>query len=113
VRKNAPHCGVVVEDWQAYCRNGDLVGFPNYRAADAERPELEKRARAAREDAQKRGITSLLAKLEALAERSRPLIAMGFSICDDILRSDKYGTTINDLKVTSATRQKQRIIRCG
>lgn len=37
-----------------------------------------------------RGVEALLAKLEAVAEKSRPVIAMSFSACDDILRADKY-----------------------
>jgi len=79
-----------VEYWQVYCRCGEFVGFPNYRAAAAENDELEERSRAAREDAATRGLTPLLDKLEALAEKSRPVIVMDFFVCDDILRSGKY-----------------------
>ena len=88
--ENCPHCGEVVEYWQVNCRCGEFVGFPNYRAATAEYDELEKRARAAHDDATTRGLATLLVKLEALATSSQPVIAMGFAACDDILRSGKY-----------------------
>ncbi len=88
--ENCPHCGEVVEHWQVHCRCEEFIGFPNYRAAAAEYDELEKRALAARADATTRGLIPLLAKLEALAEKCRPVIVMDFSVCDDILRSDKY-----------------------
>jgi hypothetical protein len=64
--------------------------FPNHRAAAIERDELSKRYEAARNDPETRKVAPLLAKLESLAERSRPVIAMSFAACDDILRSDKY-----------------------
>jgi hypothetical protein len=41
-------------------------------------------------DAARRSITPLLAKLEAIAKRSQPVINMDFAACDDILRSGKY-----------------------
>jgi hypothetical protein len=88
--KNCPNCGDAVEYWQVNCRCGDFVGFPNYRAAAADYDELEKRERAARADATTRGLLPLLAKLEGLAEGSRPVIVMDFVVCDDILRSGKY-----------------------
>src|SRR5207253_874190 len=52
--------------------------------------ELAKRYDAVRQDATLRGVAHLLVKLEALAEQSRPVIAMSFAACDDILRPGKY-----------------------
>jgi hypothetical protein len=85
-----PRCGEAIKYWQVNCRCGEFLGFPNYRAAAAEHDELLTRYKAARKDAQARQVALLLAKLEALAEESRPVIAMSFAACDDILRSDKY-----------------------
>jgi hypothetical protein len=86
-----PECGEVVEYWQVHCRCGHFLDFPNFRAATAERDALVKRCDAARDDSQMRRVgPALLAKLESLAEQSRPVIAMSFAACDDILRSDKY-----------------------
>lgn len=51
---------------------------------------MTKRHCAARDDCHSRGVESRLTKLEDLAETSRPVIAMPFAVCDDILRSDKY-----------------------
>jgi len=45
---------------------------------------------AARNDAQQRGVGLLLDKLEVLTEQARPVIAMAFSACDDILRPGRY-----------------------
>ncbi len=44
----------------------------------------------ARDDCRSRGVAPLLTKSEDLAEISRPVIAMPFAVCDDILRPDKY-----------------------
>jgi len=87
---NCPDCGQVVEYWRVQCRCGHFVGFPNYRDVAAERAELTKRHTAAQDDCKKRRVASLLTKLEDLAEQSRPVIAMSFSACDDILRPGKY-----------------------
>lgn len=87
---NCPDCGIAFEYWQAHCRNGHLVGFPNYRAAEAERVELSARFQAAGDNARNRGLASLLAKLDTLAQSSQPVIVMSFAACDNILRSDKY-----------------------
>jgi hypothetical protein len=85
-----PDCGETIKYWQVHCRCGQFLGFPNYRAAAAEHEELMRRYDAARDDSEARRVAPLLAKLEALAEQSRPVIAMSFAACDDILRSDKY-----------------------
>jgi hypothetical protein len=85
-----PDCGEPIKYWQVHCRCGHFLGYPNYRAAAAEREELMRRCEAARDDAETRRVAPLLAKLEALAEQSRPVIAMSFAACDNILRSDKY-----------------------
>ena len=87
---NCPDCGQVVEYWRVQCRCGYFVGFPNYRDVAAERAELTTRHTAAQDDCKKRGVAPLLTKLEDLAEQSRPVIAMFFSACDEILRADKY-----------------------
>lgn len=71
-------------------RCGTFIGFPNYRAAEAERPELDARYTAAQIDANNRLVTKLLNKLQSLAENSRPVICMSFAACDDILRPGKY-----------------------
>lgn len=83
-------CSEAAQYWQVHCRCGDFLGFPDYRAATAEREELVKRYEAARDASKKRGLSSSLAKLDALVEQSRPVIAMSFAACDDMLRSDKY-----------------------
>jgi len=62
-----------------------------------------KRATAARDGARSRGLAPLLAKLEAIAEQSRPVTAMDFGVCDDILRSKKYGNY--DRRVESGERE--------
>jgi hypothetical protein len=85
-----PECGKPIKYWEVHCRCGQLLGYPNYRAAAAEREDLMRRYEAARHDAEARRVAPLLAKVEALAEQSRPVIAMPFAVCDDILRSDKY-----------------------
>lgn len=85
-----PDCGEIIAYWHVHCRCGHFVGFPNYREAAAERDELLKRHAVAQDDATVRGVASLLVKLDALVEQSRPVIAMPFSVCDDILRPDKY-----------------------
>ncbi len=87
---NCPDCGEAIEYWRVQCRCGHFVGFPNYRDVAAERAELTKRHTAAQDDCKTRGVAHLLTKLEALAELSRPVIAMSFSACDDILRPGKY-----------------------
>jgi hypothetical protein len=78
-----------VNYWTVNCRCGCFLGFPNRRAAEAERDELTKRYEIARQDVSARNVVSLLAKLETLAEQSRPAIASSFEACDDILRSRK------------------------
>ena len=85
-----PDCAQTIEYWRVHCRCGHFVGFPNYREVAAERAELTKRHTAAQDDCKKRGVADLLTKLEALAEQSRPVIAMPFATSDDILRADKY-----------------------
>jgi hypothetical protein len=85
-----PDCGDSAGYWQVQCRCGHFLGFPNRREADGERAELEKRHSAALTDSQRRGLEPLLAKLEALADQSWPVIAMSFAACDDIMRSGKY-----------------------
>jgi hypothetical protein len=87
---NCPDCGEAIEYWRVHCRCGQFLGFPNFRAAAAEQDELEKRRWAAEEDARLRGTAALLTKLKDLAELSRPVIAMSFSACDDIMRPGKY-----------------------
>lgn len=100
---NCPDCGEAVQYWQVHCRCGNFVGFPNYRAAAAERDELLKRYDAASRDADARRVAPLLAKLEAPAEQSRPVISMSFAACDDILRADKYRNY--DQRIDSAERE--------
>ena len=85
-----PECGETVEYWNVHCRCGQFLGFPNQRAAAAERVELEKLYDASRLDAEARKVALLLGKLEELAERCLPVIAMSFEACDDILRPGKY-----------------------
>jgi hypothetical protein len=87
---NKPKCSAAAQYWQVHCRCGEFLGFPNYRAATAEREELVKRYEVARDDCETRRVAPSLAKLDALVERSRPVIAMSFATCDDILRSGKY-----------------------
>jgi hypothetical protein len=73
-----------------WCRCGEFLGFPNFRAAIAERPELTARYQAARTDAKTRGIERLLDQLEALADAALPVIAMTVDVCDLLLRGAKY-----------------------
>ena len=87
---NKLECSAAAQYWQVHCRCGEFLGFPNYRAATAEREELVKRDKAARDDCESRGVAPSLTKVDALAEQSRPVIAMSFATCDDILRSNKY-----------------------
>lgn len=87
---NCSECGEPFDYWEVNCRCGKFLGFPNHRAAEAQRDELVKRYDFARNDTNQRNIGHLLAKIEALAEQSRPVIAMSFAACDDILRSGKY-----------------------
>jgi hypothetical protein len=99
-----PDCGRAIRYWEANCgRCGHFLGFPNRRAAVAEHDHLLKRATAARDEARLRGLAPLLAKLETLAEQSRPVIAMAFEVCDDILRSKKYRNY--DRRVDSGERE--------
>jgi hypothetical protein len=87
---DCPDCGKPIDYWRVQCRCGRFIGFPNWRAAQEERGELAARYDAAKRDASDRNILPLLTKLEALAEQARPVIAMSFAACDDILRSRKY-----------------------
>jgi hypothetical protein len=90
---SCPECGAAVDYWRAHCRRcGDFIGYPNRRAAEAERTKLWERYAVAREDADRRGVRPLLDKLEALAAQSLPVIGMDFKACDDVLRSGKYRT---------------------
>jgi hypothetical protein len=99
-----PKCGEPVDYWAVHCRRCEwFVGFPNYRAAEAERDDLQKRYENARADANNRKIARLLDKLESLAERSRPVINMSFATCDDILRARKYRNY--DQRVSSSERE--------
>lgn len=89
--EKCPECGHQIDYWRPHCsRCGHLIGYPNRRTAEAERNQLWDRYKAAREDAERRGIRPLLDKLEDLAGRSLPVIGMDFRACDDILRADKY-----------------------
>jgi hypothetical protein len=97
-----PDCGEPVHYWAVHCRCGHFLGFPNRRAAETERDELDKRYVHVRNDAVRRSIGPLLNKLEALAEQSRPVINMSFAACDDIIRPDKYRTY--DQRVRSGER---------
>jgi hypothetical protein len=93
-----PDCNNPIKYWQVH----QFLGFPNYREACAERDELMRRYGAARDAALQRGAGLLLDRLEALAEQARPVIAMTFSACDDILRPGKYRTY--DQRVESGER---------
>ena len=85
-----PECKEAIEYWRVHCRCGHFLGYPNYREAAAERSELKKRYVVARDDCTSRGVGSLLDKLKNLARMSRPVIAMPFAACDNILRPGKY-----------------------
>jgi hypothetical protein len=98
-----PDCNEPIKYWQVHCRCGHFLGYPNYREALAERDELMRRYVAARDDAEQRGAGLLLDKLEVLAEQSRPVIAIAFSACDDILRPGKYRNY--DQRVESGERE--------
>ena len=87
---DCPDCGKPIDYWRAQCRCGCFIGFPNWRAAQKERGELAARYAAAKQDATSRNVLSLVTKLETLAGQARPVIAMTFGACDDILRSGKY-----------------------
>ncbi len=87
---NKPRCLADAQYWIVHCRCGEFLGFPNYRAATKERDELVRRYEAARDDCERRGLAPVLAKFDALVERSRPVIVMSFLACDDILRAGKY-----------------------
>ena len=88
--RDCPACDEPIRESDVYCRCGHFLGFPNYRAAASERDELTRRYDVATADASRRGVASLLGKLEALVEGSRPVIAMPFQVCDDLLRYGKY-----------------------
>jgi hypothetical protein len=85
-------CGERVDYWQSHCRCGAFVGFPNRRAAEAERVDLFGRENAARATAARSGGDVLISELEALAEGARPVINMRTAVCDDLMRSGKYRT---------------------
>ena len=53
---NCPDCGEPVDYWAVNCRCGHFLGWPNRRAAEAERDELAKRYALARNDASQRNI---------------------------------------------------------
>lgn len=99
---SCPNCSEPVDYWTVICRCGHSLGFPNRRAAAAEGDELAKRYNTARQDASTRNVAPLLAKLEALAEGSKPVISMSFQACDDILRSGKY---LNYYQMISSSRR--------
>lgn len=89
--ENCSRCGNPIQYWVfncPVCRS--FVGFPNVRAAEGEFEELENRYVVARNDAQARGVLPLLERLEAIANGSRPAIAMLFEALDNVLRSRKY-----------------------
>jgi hypothetical protein len=88
---DCPVCGRAPQYWEVTCsRCSNFLGFPNRRAAEGERVELSRRYDAARAEAVTRGLSSLVETLEAVAHHSLPVISMGFEVCDDILRPDKY-----------------------
>lgn len=85
-----PDCGTPIEPSDVHCRNSHFLGYPNYREAESERDALSRRYDEARTDCAQRDVEALLAKLEDLAARSRPVIAMPIDACDGMLRSKKY-----------------------
>jgi hypothetical protein len=97
-----PDCQKPVDYWRVQCRCGYFIGFPNWRAAYEERSQLGSRYTDATQDAANRNFSPLLTKLEALAGDARPVIAMPFAACDDILRSGKYRNY--DQRVSSGER---------
>ena len=102
-----PDCKTPNDYWRAHCRRcGWLLGFPNRRAAEAERPELVARYYTACKNADSHNTLKLLEKAEALAEASRPVIAMSFAACDDLLRPGKYRNY--DQRVGSGEREPAR-----
>ena len=109
---SCPGCGAAVDYWRAHCRRcGHFIGYPNRRAAEAERTKLWEAYGIARDDADRRGVRPLLDKLEALAARSPPVIGMDFKACDDVLRSGKYRNFISGSRAASGTRLPSRTIR--
>ena len=87
---DCPTCGSLIDPSDVMCRNSHFVGYPNHRAALAERDALVERYQTARSDCEARGVGTLLDRLEKIAEESRPLIAMSFEACDSVFRSKKY-----------------------
>ena len=85
-----PDCDEKIKYWQHTCRSMHFVGFPNYRSAELQRDALNNRYEKACDDADRRGVLSLLTKLEEIADECLPVISMGFEACDDILRARKY-----------------------
>ena len=85
-----PNCGILIDPSDVICRNSHFVGYPNHRAALAEQGALQARYISARNDCETRGVDKLLDALEAVAERSLPVIAMSFEACDGVFRSRKY-----------------------
>ena len=85
-----PTCRCPIDSSDVLCRNSHFVGYPNHRAALAERDALMERYRQARNDCAMRNVDTLLDSLEAVAERSQPVIAMSFEACDGVFRSKKY-----------------------
>lgn len=88
---NCPNCNHVVQYWLASCeRCGTFAGFPNRRAAENDRPELLRRLGEAEAGALAKGTAHFRANMDALADKSLPVIAMPIAVCDDLLRGDKY-----------------------
>ena len=87
---NCPICRVSIDPSDVLCRNSHFVGYPNHRAALAERDALLERYRTAKNDCATRNVSTLLDRLEVIAVRSKPVIAMSFEACDGVFRSRKY-----------------------
>lgn len=90
--EECPKCNLQVHDYSSpYCdRCGILLGWPNYRKAISERPELDVRYEAAKADLKNRGLDRPLEVLERLVEASQPVVTMDCDACDDLLRDGKY-----------------------
>ena len=87
---DCPDCGNPINPSDVMCRNSHFVGYPNHRVALEERDALLERYETARRDCETRSLDTLLDGLEAIAERSQPLIAMSFEASDSVFRSKKY-----------------------
>lgn len=110
-------CGLEITDYsEPHCvRCGHLVGWPNYRKALSERPELIARYEASRRDLEARGLRSLLEKTEALAEACRPVVGMDCNACHALLMGGKYRNyhyrvEIGDRELASETNHGDRLM---